>query len=140
VLARWLSDAPANPERPAPAAVPIPERPAAADDPLDRTALAQLAEVGSGLLESVVTAFLGTVAERMPELRAAVADGAAADIARIAHGVRGSAGYVGATALATAYGELETADVSRSADLLAVVEAELAPAVEALRGLHSDAL
>jgi PAS domain S-box-containing protein len=139
VLARWLSDARANPERPAPAAVPIPERPAAADDPLDRTALAQLAEVGSGLLESVVTAFLGTVAERMPELRAAVADGAAADIARIAHGVRGSAGYVGATALATAYGVLETADVSRSADLLAVVEAELAPAVEALRGLHSDA-
>jgi CheY-like chemotaxis protein len=110
-----------------------------AADPLDRRALAELDALGPGLVGGVVTTFLDTVADRMPELRAAVAAGDAPEVRRLAHAVRGSANYVGATDLAGSYRRLETEDPARAAELLAAVESELTRATEALRAVLTDA-
>ena len=94
-------------------------------DPLDHTVLADLGTVDAELVNGVVTAFLDTVPTVTAELRAAVEAGDVAEVRRLAHGIRGSAGYVGAPALVAACAELENAEPARAGELFATVEAEL---------------
>jgi CheY-like chemotaxis protein/HPt (histidine-containing phosphotransfer) domain-containing protein len=114
-------------------------RPAAsrAGDPLDGDVLAGLGALGPEVLLGVASTFLDTVPDQMAALRAAAGTGEVADVRRLAHTIRGSAGYVGATALADAYAELETAELSRVTAMLDTVDAELARVCEALRTLLS---
>jgi CheY-like chemotaxis protein len=107
--------------------------PHAADDPLDHRALAALRELGEEVVHGVLTAFFDTVPDVMRQLRVAVDAGDVAEVQRLAHGVRGSAGYVGAPALADAYAELETAEPARLPELFATVEDELEHVYAALR-------
>jgi HPt (histidine-containing phosphotransfer) domain-containing protein len=93
--------------------------------------LAELGELGPGLVEGIVTAFLETVPQRTAELRIAAEHQDLEEVSRLAHGVRGSAGYVGAATLADLYRELEEGDLSRLDD----VDAELGRVCAALREL-----
>jgi CheY-like chemotaxis protein/HPt (histidine-containing phosphotransfer) domain-containing protein len=101
--------------------------------PLDHSVLAELGAVDSELVTGVVTAFVDTVPDVTAELRAAVVAGDAAEVRRLAHGIRGSAGYVGAPALIAACAELERAEPVRAGELFAALEAELEHVHAALR-------
>jgi CheY-like chemotaxis protein/HPt (histidine-containing phosphotransfer) domain-containing protein len=132
VLDRWVG-ADAVPAEPAPAARVAPPAPAApAAGPLDRAALAELAALGPDLLAGVVTTFLDSTPARMAELRAAVETGDGTGIRAVAHAIKSSASYVGASALADTYALLETAEPAEAPGLLAAAEAELARVTEAL--------
>jgi PAS domain S-box-containing protein len=122
VLERWL-----------PAATP----PAVPGDTgsLDRRALGELAALGPDVMSTVVITFLETAPERIAELRVAVGDADDEAARRAAHGLRGSAGYLGATALAVACAHVEHGRPAASAHLLAAVEAEMDRTAEALRAL-----
>ncbi|MDQ1675424.1 MAG: hypothetical protein QOC93_568 [Actinomycetota bacterium] len=102
-----------------------------ARDPLNRGVLAELGELGQELVEGVVTAFLNTVPQRTAEIRTAADRHDVDEVRRLAHGVRGSAGYVGAVTLADGYRELEEGNLSR----LDEVDAELIRVCAALRQL-----
>jgi HPt (histidine-containing phosphotransfer) domain-containing protein len=104
-------------------------------DPLDRGKLDELGAMGPGLVRGVVTTFLDTLPERLAELRAAVARQDTEAVRALAHGVRGSAGYVGAVALADALALLENGDAARTAEHFAAVETELARVAAALRNV-----
>jgi CheY-like chemotaxis protein/HPt (histidine-containing phosphotransfer) domain-containing protein len=101
-------------------------------DPLDRGSLDELAALGPDLVRGVVTAFLDTVPDRLTELRAAVARQDLAAVRGLVHGVRGSAGYVGATSLVEVLAHLESDDGTNAVERLAAVEAELARVTTAL--------
>jgi CheY-like chemotaxis protein/HPt (histidine-containing phosphotransfer) domain-containing protein/anti-sigma regulatory factor (Ser/Thr protein kinase) len=119
VLDRWVgATRPGAPER---------------GDPLDPGALAELRDVDVELATGVVAAFLDTVPKVTGQLRDAVGTGDAAEVRRLAHGIRGSAGYVGAPALVVACGELEAGEPAESRELLAALEDELERVYAALR-------
>jgi hypothetical protein len=117
VVARWLPES----------RVPVDGE----ADPLDRAALAELDALGSGVTASVVTTFLDGLSERTAELRDAVAAGDSERVRRLAHGLKGSAGYVGATALAAGYARLEAGEH----EVLGEVEAETVRVDGALRAV-----
>ncbi|HEV7827148.1 MAG TPA: ATP-binding protein [Mycobacteriales bacterium] len=125
MLVRWVA------HEPHPTAAP--DVPGAAA--MDPRALAELAALGPEAVAAVVTTFLDALPEQLAALRAAV-DGADADaeqVRRVAHGLRGSAGYVGATALAEGCARLEEGPAADVAAALAAVEAAAAHADGALR-------
>jgi PAS domain S-box-containing protein len=123
VLERWV------PVEGSPQYVP------SARDPLDSGVLAELGKLGPELLHGVATAFLDTVPARTAELRIAAGRQDVDEVRQLAHGVRGSAGYVGATALADMYAELESGDLTR----LDEVDAELDRVCAALREVLAEA-
>jgi PAS domain S-box-containing protein len=114
------------------AARPVPAGAADPTGPLDRETLDELAALGPDLVRGVVTAFLATVPDRLTELRAAVARQDVAAVRGLVHGVRGSAGHVGATALVEVLARLEDDDGAEAVEHLAAVEAELARVTTAL--------
>ena len=151
VLERWIGGTPAVPaavagpgtaavEPPAldpPALEPPALDPAAVELPaleppaVDADALAELDALGPGVLEAVVTTFLDTLPERLAELRAAVRDSDADQVRRAAHGLRGSAGYVGAATIADGCARLEAGEPAE--DAFADLQAAAGRVTEALR-------
>ena len=105
----------------------------AADDPLDRAMFAQIleadGEAGAGFLASLVAAFDHEAPSRMEALRAAMAAGDAAALARAAHGLKGSSAALGGRLLAAACSGMEqlgrSGAIAGAADRLMRIEKEL---------------
>ncbi|MCU0869897.1 MAG: response regulator [Burkholderiales bacterium] len=124
-IARWLPDAPdaagtaasapaaagasASATAPVTAATPVSARSAAADGVLDlRDALARMGG-DAGLLDRVLERFRTGQTGVVDEIRAALSKADRATAERLAHTLKGLAGNIGATALADAAREVETA-------------------------------
>jgi signal transduction histidine kinase/DNA-binding NarL/FixJ family response regulator len=97
---------------------------------LDRT-------MAPGLLAELMEAFYRQAPERITALRAAVERGDAATLNRLAHGLKGAGGTVGARGLAVLCAELERADCAKDAagalQLVAAIQREFDRVLEALR-------
>ncbi|GAA5019505.1 hypothetical protein GCM10023258_07180 [Terrabacter aeriphilus] len=130
-LQRWTGSGPTSSRRADPS-------PAAGDDGLDRARLEELRDLEPGdpsLLLRFLDRFSDSARQRLAELVAAHAAGDAEAAGRIAHGLKGSASNLGASALAEVCREVEEQGADgRLADeaLVARVERELARATEAL--------
>lgn len=97
---------------------------------LDRT-------MAPGLLAELMEAFYRQAPERIASLRSAVERGDTALLNRLAHGLKGAGGTVGARGLAVLCAELERADCSHDAasalQLVAAIQREFDRVLEALR-------
>ena len=104
-LERWV---PRSGEEPEPAEPADEERPQERPDELVVDLSAMSALHGDGM-SGLVELFLTTSRAQLDELEAAAASGDARELRRLAHGLRGSALYLGAEQLAARCGELEEA-------------------------------
>ncbi len=85
-------------------------------DPLDRSALEGLRELGGAeLLAELTELFLEDVPTQLQALREAVESEDASSVERVAHALKGSCGNMGATRMSTICAELE--DVGHSGEL-----------------------
>ncbi len=85
-------------------------------DPLDRSVLAGLRELGDQeLLTELAELFVEDVPPRLEALREAIEGGDAASVGRAAHALKGSSGNMGASGMSTICAELE--DAERSGEL-----------------------
>ena len=144
VLARWVDQAPAtttgsdfSPAQPA-ASSPATTTDHEAD-PLDRERLEMLRELGPadgwGLLPAVVAAFLDDIPQHSAAIREAAGLGGGTALAEAAHGLKGSAANVGATAVTELCQQLEAAcraGAPPSSDLVDRLDRELERAGRAL--------
>ena len=90
--------------------------PGGTTDPLDRSVLAGLRELGDQeLLTELAELFVEDVPPRLEALREAIEGGDAASVGRAAHALKGSSGNMGASGMSTICAELE--DAERSGDL-----------------------
>jgi len=99
--------------------------------------LRQLAEqVDKGIVAEVLTAFQNDTAARVAKLRTALADGDRTGIRNESHAMKGSAGQVGAPALAAICQSLEframIADTAELQSILNQVEAEFSEVLHAI--------
>ncbi|MER7072240.1 response regulator [Terrabacter sp. NPDC000476] len=130
-LQRWTGSGPTSSRRVDPPSV-------AEDDGLDHARLEELRDLEPGdpsLLLRFLDRFADSARQRLAELVAAHAAGDAEGAGRIAHGLKGSASNLGASALAEVCREVEEQGADgRLADeaLVARVERELSRASEAL--------
>ena len=104
--------------------------------------LASLQEPGEpDLVVELITLFLRDTPERLGDLAGSALD--AAQVARVAHALKGSAGNLGAGGLQELAGQLEQAahrgaDLEALADLVAAVHAEYASVERHLRGVLAE--
>ena len=128
----WAAGGRPAPEAAAVAVTPAPlttaETPAPCDraPAFDRAAAVERLGGDEALFADVAAVFLDDAPKMLSELRAAVAGGDALVVQRTAHGLKGAAGYVGATPTAAAAAALE--HIGASGDL-----AGAPPALERLR-------
>jgi two-component system, sensor histidine kinase and response regulator len=138
---RWLPQAPASTDAPAPAARQQQAEPAGTNiNAKTIAALRELEEPGSSeLVTQLVGSFLATADGHLARAAAALAEGNAKALSRAAHTLKSSAANLGAEALAANYGALEKcAREGRLADadgLIDAARAEQQRAMLALRGL-----
>jgi signal transduction histidine kinase/DNA-binding response OmpR family regulator/HPt (histidine-containing phosphotransfer) domain-containing protein len=135
MLVRWLGAT-------APVAVAAPPSPA--DGVLDATVLAELQAGGlEGLLAELIGLFSEDAPRNLERIRAALSGGDAAELARVAHALKGSAATLGARAMAATCLELETGGhLGRTAELapaLARLEAQTDEVLQALAALAAGA-
>ena len=132
-LARWLSGDP-----PAVTDVPVQDAPPS-NDPLDQAKLGELREVLGEDFPDLVQTFLNGTANYLERLRTAAGEGDIDAIARVAHGLKGSSGNIGAMSLSSLCDELVTSarrgDLENAPDWVARIEAEYAQARAALAAL-----
>ncbi len=113
--------------------------PGGTTDPLDRSVLAGLRELGDQeLLTELADLFLEDVPPRLEALREAIEGGDAASVGRAAHALKGSSANMGALRMSTICAELEDAghsgELEHALVLLGRLEAEFGrvrPALEA---------
>jgi HPt (histidine-containing phosphotransfer) domain-containing protein len=110
---------------------------------VDAYVIAELRELGEGLLQQMIRSFLHKTPGRLGELAGALERGDAAQLRLGAHGLRGSAGSIGAKRLATLTTALEfRAAAQPMGDVVAAVNAireELAHVTVALEGVLAEA-
>ena len=106
MLARWLAPAELNSAPTGPPNSKLPHTPPVIE-------IEFLSEIlgtrDPGLLNEVLTEFLGAACEALVDVKAAVSSGDSGAIVAAAHGAKGEARSAAATALADLYGELENA-------------------------------
>ena len=139
LLAVIDGDGSVGPRRPVPDAPSVPT----ASEPLDPTIVASLHGLGGGSeaevagMRDVVRTFLDDSSSRFAGLQAAVHDGDAAEVERLAHALVGSSASFGARNVAAHCRELEARAIAGELDdvamLLAQVDGALAAAQTALR-------
>ena len=131
VLSRWIPEPQPHPQ---PLAVTGGGEAGMGTAPaLDQDRLAMLRSLGGGgghdLLAAAAAAFRGSVPARLAAVQSAVHDGGGPALVQAAHALKGSAGNIGATAVAALCSELEelgrTGNYGAAAALLPPLEAEL---------------
>jgi signal transduction histidine kinase/CheY-like chemotaxis protein len=132
MLVRWLGPV-------APAVVAPP--PSAADGVIDTKLLAELQGSGmDGLLAELIGLFSEDAPLNLERIRAALSGGDAAELARVAHALKGSAATLGARAMAATCLELETGGhAGRTAELGPALARLEQQTHEVLRGLAAVA-
>ena len=126
-LSRWLGSAATNPAPAEPAAAPGPG--VAVLDESRLTELGRLDTTGSAaLVGRLVECFLDRIPVDLADLRAALDEGDAARVTRIAHRLKGAAGTVGSSGMVGLCGQLEvlahTGLLPLAGDLLSRLEQE----------------
>ena len=120
---------------------PGPDAGASALPALDPEQMAELRSLdrsmAPGLLAELMEAFYRQAPERITALQAAVERGDAATLSRLAHGLKGAGGTVGARGLAVLCAELERADCAADSasalQLVGAIQREFDRVLEALR-------
>jgi HPt (histidine-containing phosphotransfer) domain-containing protein len=132
MLVRWLGPV-------APAVVAPP--PSAAGSVIDTKLLAELQGSGmDGLLAELIGLFSEDAPLNLERIRAALSGGDAAELARVAHALKGSAATLGARAMAATCLELETGGhAGRTAELGPALARLEQQTDEVLRGLAAVA-
>jgi HPt (histidine-containing phosphotransfer) domain-containing protein len=110
---------------------------------VDEASLAMLREVqepgAPDIVEETVAIFLADSEQRLAVLEGAVAAGAAAEVRRVAHAIRGACLVLGVSRLADACGRLErmgaAGELRGAPDGLALVRSEYAAARDVLRAI-----
>ncbi len=112
--------------------------PGGVTDPLDRSVIASLRELGEEILAELTDLFVEDVPPKLEALREAIGSGDAASMGRLAHALKGSSGNMGALRMSTICAELEDAghsgELERALVLAERLEAEygrVRPALEA---------
>jgi two-component system sensor histidine kinase/response regulator len=104
---------------------------------LDPAVFGKLADFGEdaspGFLRQIVTTFLDSAGRRVPLLVQASASADVAQVERIAHGLKASAGNIGAQRMADLCRELELRARAGSAQGAAAIAAQVAAELDALR-------
>ena len=127
VLAQWLSGQPLSHEQKEPVSQ---EQHESVLECIDSTVLTELRELDSscGLLSTLITNFLNDVPTRLAGLQAALQEGDAGALARVAHELNGSSGNLGIRHMRQLCVELQalgkTKDLSKAGALLAQLVSE----------------
>jgi PAS domain S-box-containing protein len=127
-VARWTRDAA---HRAAPAATPEPVGTDDAPPVLDMAVFGQLGSADPSLAGELARLFAREARGALAGLRAAMAERDGADVARAAHGLKGSASTLGAMEVSDLAARLERAGREGRLDDAAELLGRLAPAVEA---------
>jgi two-component system sensor histidine kinase/response regulator len=115
-LARWIPRTDEGASAPEEATDDAATSPGGATDPLDRSALEGLRELGgTELLAELTGLFLEDVPPQLEALGGAIESGDAASVKRTAHTLKGSSGNMGALRMSAICAELE--DAGRSGEL-----------------------
>jgi PAS domain S-box-containing protein len=128
---------------PAAAVAALPETPTLTEDGVPPVVdVAHLTHRCGGdreFVDSLLTTFVDSARERVAQLASSIATGTGTDVVQLAHGLKGAAGNVSATELASVVGELETAAREERAAEFALlqrrIERELVRCEEAINAV-----
>jgi two-component system, sensor histidine kinase and response regulator len=140
VLAQWLSGQPLSHEQKEPVSQ---EQHESVPECIDSTVLTELRELDSscGLLSTLITNFLNDVPTRLAGLQAALQEGDAGALARVAHELNGSSGNLGIRHMRQLCVELQalgkTKDLSKAGALLAQLVSEFELVRQRLMAEHA---
>ncbi len=113
--------------------------PEVSDDPLDRTVIENLLDLGgSEMLSELAEMFFDDTSSALSALREAVTTSDAQSVERVAHTLKGSSGNMGAQKMSAICAELQdsgaSGDLSRATELLTRLEEEFGRVRTALEG------